>query len=107
MEAAGDITPDYQNAAHHIVPSTDGRYAKAIQCRDILTKYGVDINSANNGVFLPTVENVSKATYHGALHNAKYYDKVHSLLSQAKSYDEVVDVLSIIKTSLLKGTFMS
>lgn len=41
---------DYQ--AHHIVPSTSKRPA-AIEARQILEEYGIDINQAENGVMIP------------------------------------------------------
>ena len=107
MLDAGDVKPNYNCDAHHIVPSGDGRYAKATMCKDILTKFGIDINSASNGVFLPSQPGIqTAATYHGALHTASYYDKVYAVLSQANSADEVVGALGYIKTALLNGTFM-
>lgn len=100
---AGDEVPDYKNAAHHIVA---GSSAKAEEARAILKKYGVDINDAENGVFLPTQKGVSDAAYHPGLHTNAYYDEVNNLLKEASSKEEVVEILGYIKESLQKGTFM-
>lgn len=102
---AGDKVPDYPNAAHHIIPSSDARYAQAAQARDKLVSLGIDINDANNGVFLSTSKNIVGTTYHRTLHTGQYYDKVNSLLSVAKTKAEAIDVLTYIKTALLNGTF--
>ena len=44
--------PDFPNAAHHIVA---GKAPSAEAARQILLEYGVDIDDAANGVFLPTI----------------------------------------------------
>jgi len=103
---AGDAVPDYPNAAHHIVPSSDARYSQAAQARDKLLSLGIDINDASNGVFLSTSKNVAGTTYHRTLHTAQYYDKVNSLLSTASTKSEAIDVLAYIKSSLMNGTFL-
>ena len=102
---AGDTVPSYPNAAHHIIPSSDMRYAQAIQARDKLLSFGIDINDSCNGVFLSTSKNVLGTTYHRSIHTAEYYSKVNSLLSTATTKSEALDVLSYIKTQLLNGTF--
>lgn len=48
---SGISVPDYPNAAHHIVA---GNSPKASEARAIMQKFGIDINDASNGVFLPT-----------------------------------------------------
>ncbi|MDG1331777.1 MAG: RHS repeat-associated core domain-containing protein [Crocinitomicaceae bacterium] len=52
MDAAGVPRPDCDHAAHHIVQSnaTDVEWEAA---RKHMTDLGVDINSADNGIFLP------------------------------------------------------
>ena len=52
LNNSGIITPEFRNAAHHIVAGT-ARLAQ--DARDVLYKFGVGINDAVNGVFLPTV----------------------------------------------------
>ena len=99
---AGADVPSYPNAAHHIVA---GNSAKAAEARAILQKYGVDINDAANGVFLPTVKDVAEGAYHPGLHTDSYYRKVTELLSSAKSKEDVLDILGDIAEQLKKGTF--
>lgn len=89
--------PDYPNAAHHIVA---GSSPKAAEARAILQKYGVDINDAANGIFLPTVRDVAEGAYHPSLHTDSYYRKVTELLSSAKSKDDVLDILEDIADQL-------
>ncbi|MCM1237041.1 MAG: AHH domain-containing protein [Ruminococcus flavefaciens] len=99
---AGIEVPNYPNAAHHIVA---GNSPKAAEARAILQKYNIDINSASNGVFLPTVRNATKNTYHPGLHTDSYYRKVTELLSSAKTRDDVLDILDDIASRLQNGTF--
>ena len=102
IKKLGKVTPNFPFATHHIVAGKDKRAASA---RAILLKYGIDINDAVNGVFLPTVKNVSPAAYHRSLHTKKYYDNVNEMLNKATSKQEVIDVLETIYTELLNGTF--
>ena len=99
---AGVEVPDYPNAAHHIVA---GNSAKAEEARAILQKFGIDINDAVNGVFLPTVKDTVDSAYHPSLHTDQYYRKVTEMLSQAQSKDDVIDILSDIAEQLKNGTF--
>ena len=100
---AGVEVPDYPNAAHHIVA---GSSPKAAEARAILQKYGVDINDAANGTFLPTVRDVAEGAYHPSLHTNTYYDKVNKLLSEATCKEDVLDILEFIGDELSSGTFM-
>ena len=105
--AAGDDVPDYPNAAHHIVPSSDSRYISSIRARQKLDALGIPINDASNGVFLSTSKNVAGTTYHRTLHTEAYYNKVAGLLNNAKTKEEGIAVLNYIKQALLNGSFMS
>lgn len=100
---AGVEVPDYPNAAHHIVA---GNSPKAAEARAILQKYGVDINDAANGTFLPTVKDVAEGAYHPSLHTNAYYDKINKLLSEATCKEDVLDILEFIGDELSSGTFM-
>lgn len=99
---AGVEVPDYPNAAHHIVA---GNSAKAEEARAILRKFGIDINDAVNGVFLPTVKDTVDSAYHPSLHTDQYYRTVTEMLSEAQSKDDVIDILSDIAEQLKNGTF--
>lgn len=101
MKENGYIEPEYKHAAHHIVA---GSAPEAQEAREILEKYGIDINSAENGVFLPTVKGVSSAAYHPSLHTTLYYRIVNRLLRNASSREDVIDILDSIREELLKRT---
>ena len=100
---AGVEVPDYPNAAHHMVA---GSSPKAAEARAILQKYGVDINDAANGTFLPTVKDVAEGAYHPSLHTNAYYDKINKLLSEATCKEDVLDILEFIGDELSGGAFM-
>ena len=102
MKAAGIEEPDYPNAAHHIIAGGDKR---AKELRDMLKEYGIDINSADNGVFLPTEKNVSEAAYHRRLHTEDYYKNIEKAFQNVDSKDEIIDILHEIREQLLNGTF--
>jgi hypothetical protein len=99
MDRAGITRPTFPGQvteAHHIVESID---PAAYDARVKLADLGIDINSTNNGVFLPK-------DYHGALHaNPNYTNTVAELLVRANTYDEGVQVLDEIRQSILAGTF--
>ena len=63
------VRPSHKHASHHIVA---GYSRKAAETRKILKKFGVGINEAVNGVFLPTTKGVSPACYHPKL-QTKYH----------------------------------
>ncbi len=100
LEATGITRPD-NTAAHHIVAGTDKRAATA---RAILKKEGIDINAADNGVFLPRSSKYAKppATTHSKVHTNKYYE---NLTSRLQNSPDVKNELLLIRDELLKGTF--
>ncbi|CVK19390.1 hemagglutinin repeat-containing protein [Sporomusa sphaeroides] len=104
LVAAGVERPDYASAAHHIVA---GNSVKANEARAILQKYGIDIDDAANGVFLPTVKDVSNSAYHPSLHTNAYYEKVTNLLQDVTTKEEALDILNKISNQLKNGTFMN
>lgn len=62
-------------AAHHIIPAS---HPLAKQARDILKKYGIDINDAVNGVFLPTTNSSTQlGIKHNGSHPRDYIEKVN------------------------------
>ena len=99
--ATGVKEPDFPNAAHHIVA---GKAPSAEAARQTLLEYGVDINDAANGVFLPTIKGESGA-YHPSLHTDGYYRKVTEALNIATSKEDVIDILADIAEQLSKGIF--
>ena len=104
LELAGVEVPDYPNAAHHIVA---GSAPGAENAREILTKFGIDINDSSNGVFLPTQRNVVNSAYHPSLHSTEYYEKVDDMLSAATNREEAIEILHEIADQLAEGTFFN
>lgn len=105
-----DARIDYEipNQAHHIVESHGGDDVG----RDILSSAGIHINSAINGVLLPTWEgdNTGNATVHLGSHVEEYSDCVNAALQEAvadeqagtRAYKQAVKtVLSTIREILL------
>jgi len=101
MADAGIEKPDYPCAAHHIVAGSDTR---ATEAREILDKFGIGINDADNGVYLPTTKDVG-GTYHPGLNTKTYNETVTSMLEKATTRDEAIDILKDVSRELSKGTF--
>lgn len=104
LEAAGTVRPG-GSAAHHIVAGGSGRAADA---RAVLTRFGIDINAADNGVFLPanlSSANPGGAAVHSTIHTAAYYDEVNLLLGQATTRGEAIEALDFIRQQLQSGGF--
>nr|WP_254220244.1 RHS repeat-associated core domain-containing protein [Burkholderia multivorans] len=100
MEKSG-VTRPANSAAHHIVGDTAKEAAPA---RAILSKYGIDVDSELNGVFLPNRNNTDNLA--GILHNGKhpntYFQKVNQLLQDADlgGKQAVLDQLQTIRETL-------
>lgn len=102
MEAAGTVRPP-NTAAHHIVASTA---KKAAPARQVLSKLGIDINDAANGVFLPSNKlsaNPTGASVHARIHTNAYYNNVNELMSGARNVSEAKDVLGHLRRQLQGG----
>ncbi|WP_233273580.1 AHH domain-containing protein [Streptomyces broussonetiae] len=102
MEAAGTVRPP-ETAAHHIVASTS---PKAAAARQQLAKFGIDINDADNGVFLPRGSasvNPSGASVHSRIHTNDYYTYVNDMIGGARNADEARDVLGYLRSQLQGG----
>lgn len=102
LEAAG-MTRSRSSAAHHIVAGGSQRAAEA---RAVLARYGIDINAAENGVFLPlnrAAANPTGAAVHSTLHTNAYYSTFNDLLLSAGTRAEALDALAYLRQSLLGG----
>ena len=99
------ISRPVQTAAHHIVA---GSAKAAGQARSILAKFGIGINDAANGVFLPANRNsvnFTGAVVHSTLHTTEYYDRINELLGNCTSRKEVLDTLKLIGEKLSNGSW--
>jgi RHS repeat-associated protein len=101
------FTRPAETAAHHIVA---GGVPAAAPARAVLARFGVHLDEAANGVFLPrfsTSANPTGAMVHSELHSnqyaAQYYARVNQLLGQARTRDKVVETLGYIRDQLLAG----
>jgi hypothetical protein len=102
MENAGTARPP-GTAAHHIVAFGDDRAADA---RAILDSFGIDINDASNGVFLPCRKTCqAQGMWHPSLHTETYHAEVFTRLRQATTPEEAMEILDAIREELLIGTF--
>ena len=93
------IPGDVAVQAHHIV---GGSHPVAQQSRSLLTKYGVGVNEAINGILLP-MDNVTGVVRHQETFCRAYYEAVQNLLKDASSKDDVLDILDDIQDMLLNG----
>jgi hypothetical protein len=89
--------------AHHIVA---GAAPEAAAARAILRQFGIGINDAANGIFLPgnlAADNLAGAAVHSTVHTAAYYQAVNEALAGATTQQQVVDILRYIEQSLQSG----
>ncbi len=91
-----------QTAAHHIVAG-DQDDPLIDEARAILINFQIDINAAENGVFLPrncNSANPSGHVVHSKIHTAKYFTYVNTLLRQATTKAEVIEALDDVRQML-------
>lgn len=94
---------------HHIVASGD---ARARVSRGLLFAWGIGINDADNGVFLPrssaaAAARPSSASNHAGVHTNRYHLQVTVRLQavEDRAQDTARDVLRGIRGELLTGIF--
>ena len=80
--------------AHHIVAVTDARAASA---RRAIERVGIDVDSADNGVFLP------RAFHRSATATDAYHRAVSDALSEVGNREEALTVLRSIRSWLIGG----
>ena len=105
MVKAGIKRPEGTDA-HHIV-AIGHRLAQ--KSREILAEFGVKLDQAENGAFLPSnlkSPNPKGAIVHATLANKHlYYKTVEIALQKAKSQQDVLRILKRIRQTLEDGTF--
>ncbi|CAM3936616.1 WXG100 family type VII secretion target [Bacillus paramycoides] len=106
LKDAGIEPPPYSNAAHHLTPWNDSRAEKA---QILLKEFGIDHDSAANGVFLPYKVNeyVTTEVLHIGKHSSEYILEVERVLSLVKkrggTQADAVEALHDIRERLLNG----
>jgi len=104
LEEAGFVRGTGE-AAHHIVA---GSAEAAAPARTVLQRFGIGINDAANGRFLPgnlAAENAGGSAVHSTLHTAEYYRAVNAALGGATSREGALLILNDIGESLSGGGF--
>ncbi len=103
---AGKVRLD-GHEAHHIVA---GGHELAAPARKVLAQFGIKLDNAVNGVFLPATKaspNPLASQVHRPLSNMKaYYDKVNDALDGLTTKKEVIAKLESIAQQLTNGTFL-
>lgn len=91
--------------AHQIIP--EGVKDERLQnIRDKLAGYGIGINDAVNGVYLPGPKgDASDGSYLRSLHNSKYYDQLQRDFARVQSREEAIEVLGRIREELKSSTY--
>lgn len=90
--------------AHHIVALTD---KEARRSRDRIFKFGIAINDADNGVFLPRhsvgLPGYPKAAHHSPYHSPRYHGEVWLRLRTRSEETGTREELKGMKADLLAG----
>ena len=96
--------------AHHIVSSG---HPRAEESRRILFDWGIGINDADNGVYLPKkwlpkLQGLEKATAHEMIHSPDYYFEVEARLAVIQFEDTQIGRLTLreIKGEILLDQFV-
>ena len=110
MEEADVIAPNFKNSAHHIVfsNSTDTRM-KWLRRR--MGRLGVDVNSADNGIYLPTSSAVKDAAgtslpAHSKIHTEIYKQNVFDRLKNITDRTGFENELRNIASDISSGSFL-
>jgi hypothetical protein len=90
--------PGSGNAAHHIVPSTHS-YGSAVEAREILQRWRIEINEGLNGVFVPP-------DIHRYLHTHAYMDAVADTLRSATTRADAIQKLDDLAANILARHFI-
>jgi hypothetical protein len=104
LEAAGHVKPEGA-ATHHIVA---GRAPLAARAREILQKFGIGLNDAENGVYLPRdrfSSNPTGAAVHTRVHTRAYYQAVTAALRRATTRQKAIEILRSIARKLESGGY--
>jgi len=91
--------------AHHIAAGTA---SLAEPARTVLKSFGIGINDAVNGVFLPAdkaTQIIAGKTFHRSLHTIPYYEAVNNALEPLTTRQQVIDKLRSIARALEAGEF--
>ena len=115
MKQAMGLKKPAGHAAHHMVMKsprakwTSKKAKDALkESQDILKKHKIDIDDANNGVYLPHGTRQPPANYHNEVHTQKYAINVRDRLKaadKAAGKDGVLKELKRMRSEMEKGTY--
>jgi len=95
--------------AHHVVAAADGR---AQESRKIIFHWGIGINDADNGLYLPrtassNVPGLGSATAHSGIHTTAYHFAIQARLFEVQEEDVTIGraTLRDIKQEILNDEF--
>jgi uncharacterized protein RhaS with RHS repeats len=105
--AAGKVEPNFKNSAHHIIMSnsTDSRM---VALQNKMKTLGIDINTAENGIFLPSNSKVQLPSgntlpNHEIIHTNAYKQKVFDLLKSINNSGDLLNELNKINSEIAGG----
>ena len=103
LDSDGNELPGY--IPHHMLPSE--KWAELDPLRDRFAAWNIDLNSADNGVWLPGYRSPTDAlgSYHESLHNGDYRDAFRDAFRGVTTREEAVSVLADIRSQLQEGSF--
>jgi len=90
---------------HHMLPSE--KWPGLNDLRRQFAAWNIDLNSADNGVWLPGYRSPTDApgSYHESLHNGVYRDAFRDAFDGITTKQEALGVLASIRSQLEKGEF--
>jgi hypothetical protein len=107
MVAAGKVEPNFKNSAHHIIMSnsTDSRM---VALQNKMKTLGIDINTAGNGIFLPSNSKVQLPSgntlpNHAIIHTNAYKQKVFDRLKSINNSGDFLNELNKINSEIAGG----
>ncbi|MEU9704817.1 AHH domain-containing protein [Streptomyces sp. NPDC047981] len=83
-----------------------GNSPKAAPARVQLDRFGIGVNDAENGVWLPrssSSPNPHGLSVHSTIHTNEYYAYVNDLMSGARNRSEALDVIDHVRRQLQGG----
>ncbi|MER6590908.1 AHH domain-containing protein [Micromonospora purpureochromogenes] len=98
-----DKEPATPHSPRHIVA---GNSVKADPARQQLGKFGIGVNSAENGVWLPRnlkSPNPNGMSVHSKVHTDDYCKYVNELMGGARTRNEALDVIGHLRRQLQGG----
>ena len=109
IKKASGAAKHTQADAHHIVAAADKRARRA---RGFLFRWGIGINDADNGVYLPKkwtsqVPGLEDATAHEVIHTTAYHLAITAKLALTKPSNQVTGRVTLqdIKFDILNDDF--